>query len=131
MTRKIKPQNEEIKPAKPQQTKVVFGFSSLKPVSYVDAKNDSRFFIDFLKRLKMLSGLEWNTLWTTQRHGLGTEMIGRETLRSSIQKMVPEDMKNIIVLRATGDNHAFLGYRDGNVFQVLFIEYAFGDIYNH
>ena len=110
---------------------MVFGFASLKPVSYVDAKNDSQFFVDFLKRLKMLSGLEWNTLWTTQRHGLGPEMIGRENLKPSVQKLVPEDMKNLIVLRATDDNHAFLGYRDGNVFQVLFIEYAFGDIYNH
>ena len=26
---------------------------------------------------------------------------------------------------------SFLGYRDGSVFQVLFIEYKFGDIYNH
>ena len=31
----------------------------------------------------------------------------------------------------SGNNHAFLGYRDGSVFQVLFIEYKFGDIYNH
>lgn len=131
MTKKIKSQNDKVKPARPQQTKVVFGFSSLKPVSYVEAQNDSRFFVDFLNRLKKLSELEWNTLWTTQRHGLGTEMIGCKSLKPSIQEMVPEDMKKIIVLRATGDNHAFLGYRDGNVFQVLFIEYQFGDIYNH
>ncbi len=131
MTKKIKSQNDKVTPARPQQTKVVFGFSFLEPISYVEAKNDSRFFVDFLSRLKKLSGLEWSTLWTTQRHGLGTEMIGREVLNPSIQKMLPEDMKKIIVLRATGDNHAFLGYRDGSVFQVLFIEYKFGDIYSH
>ena len=33
--------------------------------------------------------------------------------------------------RATGDNHVFLGYRDNNVFQVIFIEYQFGDVYVH
>lgn len=45
--------------------------------------------------------------------------------------MVPSGLGKLLVLRATGNNHAFLGYRDGNVFQVLFIEYHFGDIYNH
>lgn len=34
-------------------------------------------------------------------------------------------------LRATGDNHSFLGYRTEDVFQILFIEYQFGDIYQH
>ena len=131
MIKKIKSQKEKVETARPQQSKVVFGFSSLNPVSYVEAKNDSHFFISFLDRLKKLSGLEWNTIWVTHRHGLGTEMIGREALKPNIQKMVPEDMNNVIVLRATGDNHSFLGYRDGNAFQVLFIEYRFGDIYKH
>ena len=45
--------------------------------------------------------------------------------------MVPSGLTKLLVLRATGNNHAFLGYRDGSVFQVLFIEYKFGDIYNH
>ncbi len=34
-------------------------------------------------------------------------------------------------MRATGDNHAFLGHRIGNVFNVIFIEHEFGDVYNH
>ena len=41
------------------------------------------------------------------------------------------DVTKLYVFRATGDNHAFLGYRNGNVFNVLFIEYAFGDVYKH
>ena len=32
---------------------------------------------------------------------------------------------------ATGDNHVFLGYRQQNTFEVIFIEYNFGDIYTH
>ena len=50
---------------------------------------------------------------------------------SYVKAKNPSGLTKLLVLRATGNNHAFLGYRDGSVFQVLFIEYKFGDIYNH
>lgn len=131
MTRKIKPQVTPAGIVTQQPSKIVFGFSQLKSLSYVDAKNDSAFFVDFLGRLQKLSELDWNTVWTTHRHGLGTEMISKASLKQSARNLIPEDMDKLIVLRATGNNHAFLGFREGNVFQVLFIEYKFGDIYQH
>lgn len=36
-----------------------------------------------------------------------------------------------MVFRATGDNHVFLGYHQKDTFEVIFIEYSFGDIYTH
>jgi len=45
---------------KPQE-KIVFGFSELRPFSYVDNHNDTSFFISFLDRLKKLCSLDWNT----------------------------------------------------------------------
>lgn len=62
---------------------------------------------------------------------MGTEMIERSRLNLSARNQIPEDMVKLIVMRATGNNHAFLGFREGDVFQVLFIEYKFGDIYQH
>lgn len=47
------------------------------------------------------------------------------------QSHVPEGMVSLLVFRATGDNHVFLGYREENVFQVIFVEYQFGDVYRH
>ena len=41
------------------------------------------------------------------------------------------DVGFLMAFRATGDNHVFLGFREGNVFQVVFVESSFGDIYNH
>lgn len=35
------------------------------------------------------------------------------------------------VLTISGDNHPFLGYRDKDTFQVVFIEAEFGDVYKH
>lgn len=110
---------------------LTFGFGDLRDVSYVKAKSDSSFFIDFIQHLRQFCKLNWNDVRTTQRHGYGTETIEVKCLNEGVKSQVPSGLTKLLVLRATGDNHAFLGYRDGNVFQVLFIEYKFGDIYQH
>lgn len=111
--------------------KIVFGFSELRSFSYVDALKDGRFFVFFLERLKKLCTVEWNTVMVSGRHSFGMEKMPVKSLTSSAQRLVPAGMDSLLVFRATGDNHAFLGYRDGNVFQIIFIEYNFGDVYCH
>lgn len=111
--------------------KVVFGFSEIRDVSYVTARNDSHFFVDYIHHLKSFCNMTWNEMRTTQRHGFGSETIGVNKLTQKALQRIPSGLRKLIVLRATGNNHVFLGYRDGNVFQVLFIEYRFGDIYAH
>lgn len=111
--------------------KLVFGFAELRPISYIKGEKDGKFFIQYLERLKKLSSLDWNTVYVSGRHSFGMEKMSVKGLSSSSKSLVPAGMDSLIVLRATGDNHAFLGYRDGNVFQVIFIEYQFGDIYCH
>lgn len=110
---------------------VVFGFSQLKNISFVDANNDSLFFIEYLQRLSKLSSLVWEDLYTSSRHSFGTETMDVASLNITARNLVPSSMSKLLVLRATGSNHVFLGYREENVFQVLFIEYKFGDIYKH
>lgn len=111
--------------------KIVFGFSELRQYSYTEAANDGKFFIKFLERMKKLGELTWDTVFTTQRHSFGAEKIPVSSLRSNVRKLVPSGMDSLLALRATGDNHVFLGYRDGDIFQVLFIEHEFGDVYDH
>lgn len=110
---------------------VIFGFSELRPYSYTDAKNDSDFFIKFLERLKQLGGIDWNTVNTSARHSFGTEKLNTKDLKMAARTYIPDDMQSITVFRAKGDNHSFLGYREGNVFHIMFIEYNFGDVYSH
>ncbi len=110
---------------------LTFGFKDLRDISYIKAKNDSVYFIDFIQHLRKFCSLTWNDVQTTQRHGFGTESIEVDALKDSAKAWVPSGQTKLLVLRSTGNNHAFLGYRDGTVFQVLFIEYHFGDIYNH
>ena len=113
------------------QERIVFGFSELRPYSYVDSRNDSDFFISFLGRLKKLSTLDWNTVNLSARHSFGLEKMNVCDMTKAAQAQVPDGMTSLLVFRATGDNHAFLGYREGNVFQVIFVEYQFGDVYSH
>lgn len=113
------------------QENIVFGFSELKDYSYVDSHNDSNFFISFLGRLKKLSSIDWDTANTSARHSFGMEKMYVRDMTKSAQAHVPLGITSLLVFRATGDNHVFLGYRDENVFQVIFIEYQFGDVYKH
>ena len=110
--------------------KVVFGFSKLQSISYTDTKKVS-FFIEYLERLKKLSDLDWKTVFTSQRHGFGTEPMPVSSLTPSARSLVPDGIENLLVFRATGDKHVFLGIQDANVFQVIFIEVNFGEIYPH
>lgn len=128
---KVKPQSPSSTPVGLQSSKVSFGFSSLCSYSYPAGEKDGVFFINFLARLKKLCNVDWNTINVSGRHSFGTEKMMVKNMTQSAQQLVPAGMTSLTVLRATGDNHAFLGYRDGNIFQVIFIEYCFGDVYKH
>ena len=128
---KVKSQSPSTTPVGKQTSNVSFGFSSLCSYSYPTGENDGTFFIKFLERLKKLCGTDWNTINISGRHSFGTEKMLVKNMTKSAQQLVPAGMDSLMVLRATGDNHAFLGYRDGNVFQIIFIEYQFGDVYKH
>jgi hypothetical protein len=108
-----------------------FGFAELINISYTNAENDSKFFINFLQHMQKFCQLSWRGVRTSQKHGFGAEPIDVKFLSAKARQQVPKGLDRLLVLRATGNNHSFLGYRTGNVFQVLFIEYEFGDIYSH
>lgn len=107
---------------------ISFSFDMLHEVSYTECKRTD-FFIHLLQRMKKLSLLDWNSINHSQRHSFGYEKIPIKAIRKNI--LLTKDMDYLFVFRATGDNHVFLGFREGNVFKVVFIEAEFGDIYNH
>lgn len=128
---KIKQQTPESPSIIQTSTNLVFDFSELRPFSYVKAIRDGEFFVKYLERLKKLGNLDWNTINISGRHSFGMEKMKVSNLTASAQQLVPAGIDSLIVLRATGDNHAFLGNRTENVFHVVFIEYQFGDVYKH
>lgn len=127
----IKPQTPDEPSVRQKSDNLVFDFAELRPFSYVEAENGSKFFIQYLERLKKLGNLNWNTVNVSGRHSFGMEKMNVNNLTSSAKQHLPAGVNSLIVLRATGNNHAFLGIRDENVFRVIFIEYQFGDVYKH
>lgn len=109
--------------------KVTFGFEHLHNFSWTETK-DVRFFKDFLSHLQKFSTMTWQAIYGSPRHGLGTETLPVSSIRPQIFG-IPNEIQKLLVLRATGDNHPFLGYRDKDTFQVVFIEAEFGDVYKH
>ena len=71
----------------------------------------------------------WNEINKSQRHSFGYEKISIKSIKKDIS--IAKGIDYLFSFRATGSNHVFLGFREGNVFKVVFIESKFGDIYNH
>lgn len=109
----------------------LFGFKYLKDDTHKDCKK-SKFFIDFLDRLKKLSNLSWKEIEKSGRHKFGTEGIELGYFKPDI-KLPPQfsNKKKLTVFRATGDKHVFAGIREGNTFHIMYIESEFGDLYDH
>ena len=91
-----------IKQPKPQaavigkpQERIVFGFSELRPYSYVNCHNDSSFFISFFERLKKLSSLDWNTVNTSARHSFGFERNLRSLMNTTDKYVMCEELAQL------------------------------------
>ncbi len=108
----------------------IFCFKHLSDVSFKDCK-DVKFFKSYLSRLKGLSELGWSEIEKSDKHQYGIEKLPKESIKHSLPSFVTPEVTKVDVFRATGDNKPFVGLRNGNVFQVFFIESSFGDIYDH
>lgn len=107
----------------------LFCFKYLQSRSFVDCK-DGSFFSDFLKRLKDLSDLGWKQISVSHRHAYGMEKLTQEIIKPQLPGIITPDVP-LFAFRAVGNNLPFVGFREGNIFHILFIETSFGDIYDH
>ena len=107
----------------------LFSFRHLQKVSFTSCRSSS-FFVNFLTRLQKLSQLGWQKIDQSSRHSFGLEKIPQDIIHHKLpQEITPE--VPIYAFRATGNNLPFVGFREGKIFHILFIESRFGDIYQH
>jgi len=78
--------------------------------------------------LWQLSQRTWNELHSAHRHGSGCEKIDRTAIRVGIPRAVTEDA-NIWAFRFYG-KAPMLGYRDGRMFHIVWLDRAF-KVYDH
>lgn len=109
----------------------LFSFKYLKDTSIKKCK-DYTFFFNFIMRLQKLSDLGWDEIRISKKHSFGLEKIPQHKIKPDVKlpKFITPEM-DLDVFRASGDNHAFVGFQKEKIFCILFIEANFGDIYNH
>ena len=114
------------------QDEPLFSFKYLSDES-IKESNDSKFFKDFLARLRKLSQLGWKGIQISGKHQYGFEMLPVNAIKPRYQlpSILTPDVEKVMVFRAVGDNRPFVCIRIQNIIYVLFIETKFGDIYDH
>ena len=82
----------------------------------------------FADTLHKLSQMTWAEIRAAPRHGSGTEKIARNEIKAPIPSHVTEDV-DFLALRFSGKK-AMVGYRDGILFHVLWLDREFR-LYDH
>jgi hypothetical protein len=72
--------------------------------------------------------MTWLEIKQAPRHGLGAEKIHKGVIRCPIPARVSEDA-TLLAIRYNG-MHPMIGYRDGRIFHILFMDHTM-DLYNH
>lgn len=88
-------------------------------------KDEKAAFADTLHRLSQMT---WQQIFQAGRHGLGFEKIARSSIKSGVPPEISEDV-NFLAFRFCA-KAPMVGYRDGSVFYVLWLDRAFS-LYDH
>ncbi len=104
-----------------------FSFLFLKTPYHVEDWCDADK-IALVKHLAKLCTLQWNQIYSTQRHGFGSEKISQESIRPTLPPHITEEL-SLNAMRFSGLK-PMIGYRDENIFYVLFLDHNFS-VYSH
>ena len=107
----------------------LFSFKYLQKVSF-DGDIKAKFFQDFLLRLKKYSDLGWKQMAVEKRHDYGWEYLSPDRMKHQLPTAITPEVQ-LMVLRSSNDKRAMVGFREWNIFHVIFIEANFNDIYEH
>lgn len=111
----------------PEKQKPIFSLHYLqKSHCLSDCDKDEK--SAFADTLHKLSQLTWNEIISSPRHGVGYERIARNAIKASIPAHLQADI-NLIAFRFCA-KAPMVGYREENIFHVLWIDRAF-TLYDH
>lgn len=113
----------------PEQLSPIFSLEHLQRSHCVSAIADRSERGLFMDALLTLSRLSWSQINSAPRHGLGSERMPADQIKAKIPSCVTADV-NLLVFRWKG-KLPFVGFRDGRILNILWIEQNFGDLYDH
>lgn len=82
----------------------------------------------FADTMYNLSQLKWDEIFSSGRHGLGSEKISRESFKVAIPKNITDDV-TFLAFRFH-KKAPMVGYRDGDTFHIIWFDRAF-NVYSH
>jgi hypothetical protein len=94
-------------------------------VSRLTAEQKADFAMALHKRAKMT----WTEIILAHKHGLGSENLPANSIKPSVPSQL-EGTETFMVLRYSG-KLPMVGFRSLDTFHIIWIEQAFGDLYNH
>ena len=107
----------------------LFSFKYLQKVSF-DNDIKAKFFQDFLLRLKKYSDLGWKQMAVEKRHDYGWEFLPHDRIKQKLPVEITPEVQ-LMVLKSANDKRAMVGFREWNIYHIIFIEAQFNDIYEH
>ena len=107
----------------------LFSFKYLQKVSF-DGDVKAKFFQDFLMRLRKYSDLGWKQIAIEKRHDYGWEFLPHDKMKPKLPAEITPEVQ-LMVLRSANDKRAMVGFREWNIYHIIFIEAVFNDIYDH
>lgn len=116
----------------------VFCFRYAHPDFTVQSKRlDLKSKGQMLERLYALSQMSWQDIRLANKHGYGTEKMPFSSIKPARPQVMPGDgaeaevFESLLVFRRDSKNHVFAGVRVKSTIHILYVEAAFGDLYNH
>jgi hypothetical protein len=111
----------------PEQQPPIFSLRYLEG-EYCLTKCDKDDQAAFALKIHRLSKLTWSQIQSQDRHKLGYEKISRDSLKVQVPRFITEEV-NIIAFRFSGMK-SMLGYRDGSIFYIIWLDRNF-TLYDH
>lgn len=84
----------------------------------------------FIKKIQKLSQVEISEIMASDKFTIGYELLPISILRVKIPSSVTDDIQNVHVFRFNGKKGRIIGYYDGNIFHILFIDHSLS-LYDH
>jgi hypothetical protein len=113
----------------PEQQPPVFSLCYLQAGRYCLSSCERYDKAAFADKLHRLSQLTWGQIKSQHHHKLGYERIPRKQIRAGIPRHITDDVDSFMVFRFSGMK-AMAGYRDGDIFYVLWLDRDFS-LYDH
>ena len=141
LERKLKKQSKSLrdvfaqspiqKPSNDDNDNLVFSFRDLqRDYDFEQACCDDQVRRDLLSSLRRLSRTTWDDLRTRDKKSGGSELINKSEIKASLPSFITDDYEKFIVIRFNSQNSRLIGYRQDNIFYILFIDVSL-TLYDH